>query len=359
MKNIYLLFFILVSFSGFTQNDIIGNWYLHYIENEGVQQYSTLPNSINPITFDTSNFDGQICMYGYTGNYIYNNDNTINIDGPTVLACCCDDVTESQSFVFPYFEIFNHAPETPYSYVISGTGNNETLTIINTDNNFAVYGRQALSTNELLGDWYLYSTNINGVNYNNTYDNNMSITFHVISHTPSNITGNGVCNYYESNYYSISNNEITTQNCSMTLADCDGHSFEVDHLYMIYCANDGNNLQTLEYQINGSNNDATLTVTNTINDNYAVYGRQALSINEYSLGTSLKINENPVKNFLDLSLPNDLNSLIFDIYSINGKLIKSNKITSNKIDVEYLSSGLYFIKVFNDKSSKTLKFVKE
>lgn len=69
---------------------------------------------------------------------------------------------------------------------------------------------------------------------------------------------------------------------------------------------------------------------------------------------AVKIYPNPVKNQLSVSgISRDQN---FEIFSIDGKLIKKGSISSGKpVDVTSISKGIYIFKI----DGKSIKFVKE
>ncbi len=62
----------------------------------------------------------------------------------------------------------------------------------------------------------------------------------------------------------------------------------------------------------------------------------------------LKIFPNPVKNILNIKSKHNIDRI--EVYNVIGKKIQSNY-SSNKIDISYLSKGIYFVKInFKDKS---------
>jgi hypothetical protein len=53
------------------------------------------------------------------------------------------------------------------------------------------------------------------------------------------------------------------------------------------------------------------------------------------------------------------NTVTVDIYDLNGKLLLSNQLNANKVDINPLAKGLYFIKLSTAEGSMVGKFVKE
>jgi len=68
----------------------------------------------------------------------------------------------------------------------------------------------------------------------------------------------------------------------------------------------------------------------------------------------LKIYPNPVKSVLTIISSENKND--FKIYALDGKLLKSGKINSKQIDVSFLISGEYLLKVDDE---KVIKFIKK
>ena len=68
---------------------------------------------------------------------------------------------------------------------------------------------------------------------------------------------------------------------------------------------------------------------------------------------------NPVNNKLTIESQEALGTV--EIYNLMGGLVYSQKDCSNKVETNTsdLQSGIYFIRLTNDKVSETRKFVKE
>lgn len=226
-----------------------------------------------------------------------------------------------------------------------------------------LFSLTSLSQNDILGEWFLYNINIEGTNYDNIYENNFNINFHDPFTTPFNISGSGVCNVYFGNYSLEEQGEISTQDCGITLILCAGADFENNHLYMIYCNYDNNDPELLNYEVIGNGNNATLTITNTTNNNFAVYGRQTLSSADVDFNkTTVKLKENPVKNQLEVVIENStFDQITYTIYSFDGKLISNTKpLENNIVNLNNFNQGLYFITFVTDENQpQTLKFIKE
>lgn len=83
---------------------------------------------------------------------------------------------------------------------------------------------------------------------------------------------------------------------------------------------------------------------------------------------SISISENPVKKVLDIQVAFAASdNVVIEIYDIEGRFVKllnreiieSKRIKKYQYNVEYLSSGSYFLNVHSNTGRKTLKFIKQ
>jgi alpha-tubulin suppressor-like RCC1 family protein len=117
----------------------------------------------------------------------------------------------------------------------------------------------------------------------------------------------------------------------------------------------------------GSSND---WITSSANGSYAINSNNdlwifssnnqiscsTLNISENSITADYEFYPNPVKEILYFS--NDLPDE-FQIFDIVGKLIAQGRRTNNYIDVSFLTSGIYIIKLIDEKNiTVTKKFIK-
>jgi len=83
-----------------------------------------------------------------------------------------------------------------------------------------------------------------------------------------------------------------------------------------------------------------------------------LGIEDVLLNNNLSIYPNPASDFITIKLNNSDKEKI-QIYDIMGRLVKEVSISNNqKLDISKLSSGVYFVRLNNNKSS-THKFIKQ
>ena len=71
----------------------------------------------------------------------------------------------------------------------------------------------------------------------------------------------------------------------------------------------------------------------------------------------LALYPNPASSILNIATKAIIDSI--SVSDINGRFVATNLFDSNKIDVQNLQSGIYFIRIESNSESKTLKFVKE
>ncbi|MFD2541812.1 T9SS type A sorting domain-containing protein [Lacinutrix gracilariae] len=82
-----------------------------------------------------------------------------------------------------------------------------------------------------------------------------------------------------------------------------------------------------------------------------------LSVEEFSLDTSVSVYPNPTKNILHLDVSNHVTIKSIELYNVIGKqVLKTNNTTS--LDLSNLESGVYLLKVATDLGSITKKVIR-
>jgi hypothetical protein len=102
--------------------------------------------------------------------------------------------------------------------------------------------------------------------------------------------------------------------------------------------------------------DGGLAVTKYLT--YKVGDNCTLSTENNILAQSVKVFPNPAKNTLNLSSPIKAITKV-EVFSVIGKKVLTVKNNLEKINIEELSSGMYFIKISSDDANYTTKFIKE
>jgi hypothetical protein len=91
----------------------------------------------------------------------------------------------------------------------------------------------------------------------------------------------------------------------------------------------------------------------------AQYGQDcSLGVNENANNFSIKLYPQPASDVVHLQSQNPLSR--YEIYDIQGKILKQTQLNNNRIDISELSTGLYFIKVEGEnEQAETLKLIVE
>ena len=212
---------------------------------------------------------------------------------------------------------------------------------------------------DLLGEWFLHTITENGNSSIVTTPDIYTLNFNINStnNTIYDNFGDLECNGYDATTTFLSETTISIQFGGASLADC---SPSEEGLYLNILT--GFDFMTHTYAITGTSNDSTLTLTNSNND-VLIFGKQSLSVLERSLNNlSIDLIENPIRNVINLSISKQISvNLYYTIYSIDGKIIRNYSLLNNeKIDVEYLNSGMYFLSIVTKENQhKMIKFMKK
>ena len=100
------------------------------------------------------------------------------------------------------------------------------------------------------------------------------------------------------------------------------------------------------------------TVSNpAINDSLEVIEGDTLGL-ENSLTEELVIYPNPVKDVLNINIPELNDTAIYTIFDINGKRVMNSKLDKSTIDVSKLSAGNYILRIVSGTSIRSQKFIK-
>lgn len=99
---------------------------------------------------------------------------------------------------------------------------------------------------------------------------------------------------------------------------------------------------------------ATLQVDN-------IRASTTLGLEDKKLVDGFQISPNPTSSMLNIILPSNINSATIDIFDVLGKKVYAQKlnILSKPIDVTGWNSGVYLVKVSNEASTQTKRFIKQ
>lgn len=83
---------------------------------------------------------------------------------------------------------------------------------------------------------------------------------------------------------------------------------------------------------------------------------QALSIPENAANDKITLYPNPTSTTLSIDAPYAIDSV--EVIDSNGRTVKADRLDSNKLQVQHLQSGVYFLKIVSNNLVKNIKFVK-
>ncbi len=368
-----------------SQNEI-AQWYLQYIEKDGViypNYYNEMqdmdivffeteqsPNSYTyTITSSCNNLDGSFTAdieLPTVSNTIY-----INNDYNITLQDC--ESTPRAIYENLFLDVFlnnNAGFPVELSYEITPIENGDTnaspppppkLTLTNSSGDSLVYYLTLPLNGILVQNWYLSRIEIPGndpilipasdspsLNITNEINN---LTFNTTAE------GTGDCNVFQSDYeITLGNgNSIQILGFDATLGLCESSIYEEEYFSIL------SNITTNYSEFEIINNGQTLILTDLLGARL-VFNDDLLSTQSSNLLTNvIKLKSNPVVSELQLQVSDELmNDSRYSIFDIQGKYLQSQTLESETIDVNYLTSGLYFIQVVSEKhQTQTLRFIKQ
>jgi hypothetical protein len=121
-------------------------------------------------------------------------------------------------------------------------------------------------------------------------------------------------------------------------------------------------LRTVDLSLKGFNNDSVyFAFVNITNDGYKLYiddirvwKEDPVSVNELSMINQVEVFPNPTSDFIQINTK--YKYISSSIYSLNGTKILDS--TDKKIAVNKLQNGVYFVKIITDKSTFSVRFLK-
>jgi hypothetical protein len=94
-----------------------------------------------------------------------------------------------------------------------------------------------------------------------------------------------------------------------------------------------------------------------VTNNYTTTIQNTLGIQENGFINNISIYPNPLKNILNFKTENNI--LKVEVYDIAGRILSSNSISENKIDLSELKAGNYILKLYTEKGIMNTKIIKE
>lgn len=94
-----------------------------------------------------------------------------------------------------------------------------------------------------------------------------------------------------------------------------------------------------------------------VTNNYTTTIQNTLGLHENDFINNISVYPNPVKNILNFKTEKNISKV--EVYDIAGRILSSNSISENKIDLSELKTGNYILKLYTDKGIKNTKILKE
>ncbi|CAM3864320.1 Secretion system C-terminal sorting domain-containing protein [Flavobacterium branchiophilum] len=94
-----------------------------------------------------------------------------------------------------------------------------------------------------------------------------------------------------------------------------------------------------------------------VTNNYTTTIQNTLGLQENDFINNISVYPNPVKNILNFKTEHNVSKV--EVYDIAGRILSSNSISENKIDLSELKTGNYILKLFTEKGIMNTKIMKE
>ena len=94
-----------------------------------------------------------------------------------------------------------------------------------------------------------------------------------------------------------------------------------------------------------------------VTNNYTTTIQNTLGLQENDFINNITPYPNPVKDILNFKTEQNISKV--EVYDIAGRILSSNSITENKIDLSELKTGNYILKLYTEKGMFNIKIVKE
>lgn len=371
MKKIYITFFFLCSLTSYSQNELIGEWYLDHIIKNGVTHHNYFnDNQVFYIEFtetesgfnDFLEFNMGHGCNASNGIYVLNsNEITIDIVGTTLVDCFPIPHAQYESLFYNEFTYDDGDNTILHTYTMTGVNNDQILTLVNSVSGNTIVYKKVQPTLLLVSTWWLHQIDIPGnplINIPETDSPNI-----IFTNTVSDLTyipetyGTGECEGFFAHYNVTFNgaNNISVSGFNETLSACATEAYEGIYFQIL----GDNTTNFFEFEI--VNAGSTLILTDLLGAKL-IFGNSTLSIDEQSIfNLDITLKQNPINTKLVLKIDDIilLKELEYQIYTMDGKIVKSSILTQNTIDVSEIQSGIFMINFTkNNLKLNSLKFIK-
>ncbi|POS00585.1 putative repeat protein (TIGR01451 family)/predicted secreted protein (Por secretion system target) [Flavobacterium croceum DSM 17960] len=155
---------------------------------------------------------------------------------------------------------------------------------------------------------------------------------------------------FETRISSINKVEFIFQNINLPFDDAnnDGYvSFKIKTKPNLVVGNTFSNSANIYFDYNFP------IVTN----NYTTTIQNTLGLQENDFINNISVYPNPVKNILNFKAEDNISKV--EVYDISGRILSSNSVSENKIDLSELKTGNYILKIYIEKGIMKTKIIKE
>ncbi|MEO0038370.1 MAG: hypothetical protein RIQ59_1581 [Bacteroidota bacterium] len=94
-----------------------------------------------------------------------------------------------------------------------------------------------------------------------------------------------------------------------------------------------------------------------VTNNYTTTIQNSLGIKENDFINNISVYPNPVKDILNFKTEHNISKV--EVYDIAGRILSSNSISENKINLSELKTGNYILKIYTEKGIMNTKIMKE
>jgi len=95
-----------------------------------------------------------------------------------------------------------------------------------------------------------------------------------------------------------------------------------------------------------------------VNTAHLIIEGQTLGVDENTL-TNISLSPNPAKNLITINYSENLKGALAAVYDVMGRIVLSNNLERNTLDVSSLNTGLYFLNLNLNGKTVQLKFIKK
>jgi hypothetical protein len=94
-----------------------------------------------------------------------------------------------------------------------------------------------------------------------------------------------------------------------------------------------------------------------VTNNYTTTVQNTLGLQENDFINNISVYPNPAKNILNFKTEHNISKV--EVYDITGRILSSNSVSENKIDLSNLKTGNYILKLYTEKGIMNTKIIKE